>query len=65
MQRWLPLIFIVMKKKMKKAQDSATMKTDSNRPPSLDKSKMSKRELRTMANDSMRSARAANKAKKK
>lgn len=56
-----------MKKKViiKKSQDGSAMKTDSNRPPSLDKSKMSKRELRTMANDSMRAARAANKAKKK
>lgn len=52
-------------KKMKKYQDGSAMRTDGNRPPSLDKSKMSKRELRTMATDSMRAARAANKAKKK
>lgn len=52
-------------KKNKKAQDGAAMKTDSNRPPSLDKSKMSKKELRKVATDSMRSARIANKAKKK
>jgi len=54
-----------MKKSIKKSQNGSAIRTDGTRPPSLNKEGMSKKELRKVATDSMRTARAANKAKKK